>query len=69
MTAGGARRLSRDGSGNSLTTSAMQHQRGGDPTRFGTTDRTLNLVEPHNAPGKERLSQNKAAQGIGTFVR
>jgi hypothetical protein len=28
----------------------------------------LNLIAPHNAPGKSALSQNKAAQGIGTLV-
>jgi len=59
MVAGGIGRFNR----------AMQHQRGGGPTRFGTTDQMVNLVEPHNTPGKSVLSQNKAPRGLATLVR
>jgi len=67
MTAGGAGRLA-GMAPERLTTSAMHTKGGGDPTRFGTTDQTLNLVEPHNAPGKERAISEQSRQGIGTFV-
>jgi transposase len=29
----------------------------------------VNLVEPHNTPGKSVLSQNKAPRGLATLVR
>ena len=66
IAAGGSGRFNRDGSGNSLTTSAMRHQRGCGPIRFGTEDQEKSLIEPHNAPGKGRaISEQSRPRDLG----
>jgi len=70
MAAGGIGRFNREGSGNSLMTSAMQHQRGCDPSRFGTTDQDVKPGRAAQRAGERaRYLRAKPPKGSGRLLR